>query len=186
MLSQKFPVPPPPALLPYPPTPNSWPWFSPILGHIKFERLRGLSSQWWPTRPSSATYAARDTSSRVLVSSYCCSTNKVADPLPPWVLSLAPPLGGPVFHPVDDYEDPLLYLPGTGIASQETAISGSFQQILLAYATVSGFGGWLWDGSLLYWSVSNWEAILKMKWVMFDWIGLPNLSKSRVWESSLT
>ena len=36
-------------------------------------------------------------------------------------------IGDPVFHPINDYEHPLLYFPGTGIASQETAISGSFQ-----------------------------------------------------------
>jgi hypothetical protein len=54
---------PPPALLPYPPTPSSWPWHSPVLRHIKFAIPRGLSSQWWPTRTSSATYAARDLSS---------------------------------------------------------------------------------------------------------------------------
>ena len=36
---------PPPALLPYPLTPTSWPWHSPVLGHIKFARPRGLSSQ---------------------------------------------------------------------------------------------------------------------------------------------
>jgi hypothetical protein len=35
-----------------------------------------------------------------------------------------------VFHPIDDCDHPLLYLPGTGIASQETAISASFQQNL--------------------------------------------------------
>jgi hypothetical protein len=35
----------PPTLLPYPPTPTSWPWCSPVLGHIKFARPRGLSSQ---------------------------------------------------------------------------------------------------------------------------------------------
>jgi hypothetical protein len=35
-----------------------------------------------------------------------------------------------VFHPINDCEHLLLYLPGTGIASQETAISGSFQQNL--------------------------------------------------------
>ena len=39
-------------------------------------------------------------------------------------------IGGPVFHPIDDCEHPLLYLPGTGKVSQETAISGSFQQNL--------------------------------------------------------
>jgi hypothetical protein len=56
-------TPPPPALLPYPPTPTSWPWLSPVLGHIKFARPRGLSSQWWSTSPSSDTYVARNTSS---------------------------------------------------------------------------------------------------------------------------
>jgi hypothetical protein len=35
-----------------------------------------------------------------------------------------------VFHPIDDCELQLLYLSGTGIASLETAISGSFQQNL--------------------------------------------------------
>jgi hypothetical protein len=35
-----------------------------------------------------------------------------------------------VFHPIDDSEHPLLYLPGTGSASQESAISGSCQQNL--------------------------------------------------------
>jgi hypothetical protein len=35
-----------------------------------------------------------------------------------------------VFHPIDDYEHPLLYLPGAGIDSHETAILGSFQQNL--------------------------------------------------------
>jgi hypothetical protein len=35
-----------PALLPYPPTPTSWPWCSPVLGHIKFARPRGLFSQY--------------------------------------------------------------------------------------------------------------------------------------------
>jgi hypothetical protein len=44
-----------------------------------------------------------------------------------------------VFHLIDDYEHPLLYLPGTGIASYKTAIS--FSKIFLAYAIVFGFGG---------------------------------------------
>jgi hypothetical protein len=35
-----------------------------------------------------------------------------------------------VFHLIDDYEHPLLYLSGTGIASHETAISWSCQQNL--------------------------------------------------------
>jgi hypothetical protein len=68
-----------PHLLPHPPTPTSWPWRSPVLRHIKFARPMGLSFHWWPTRPSSDTYAARNMSSGgVLVSSYCCSTYRVA------------------------------------------------------------------------------------------------------------
>jgi hypothetical protein len=51
-------------------------------------------------------------------------------PLAPWVLSLAPPFGSPVIHPIDDCEHPLRSLLGPGIISQETAISGSFQQNL--------------------------------------------------------
>jgi hypothetical protein len=35
-----------------------------------------------------------------------------------------------VFHQIDDCEHPFLYLSGTGIASHETSISGSFQQNL--------------------------------------------------------
>jgi hypothetical protein len=69
---------PPPT--PYPPTPPFWPWGSPVLGHMKFASPMGLSLQWWPTRPSFDTYAARDKSSGVLVSSYCCSTYRVAVP----------------------------------------------------------------------------------------------------------
>jgi hypothetical protein len=45
-----------------------------------------------------------------------------------------------VFHPIDDCEHPLLYLPGTGIASFETAISGSFQQNLAGICN----SVWVW------------------------------------------
>jgi hypothetical protein len=65
--SKSPPYPPPP--LPYPPTPTFWPWHSPVLGHINFACPMGLSFQWWPTRPSFDTYAARVKSSGVLVSS---------------------------------------------------------------------------------------------------------------------
>jgi hypothetical protein len=55
--------------LPYPPIPTFWPWRSPVLGHIKFVCPMGLSFQWWMTRPSFDTYAARVKISGVLVSS---------------------------------------------------------------------------------------------------------------------
>jgi hypothetical protein len=45
-----------------------------------------------------------------------------------------------VFHPIDDNEDPLLYLPGTGLASHVTAISVSFQQNLAGICN----SVWVW------------------------------------------
>ena len=63
----KSPPYPPPT--PLPTTPTFWPWRSPVLGHIKFASPMGFSFQWWPTRPSFDTYAARVKSSGVLVSS---------------------------------------------------------------------------------------------------------------------
>jgi hypothetical protein len=51
-------------------------------------------------------------------------------PLAPWVLSLAPPLGGPVIHSIADCEHPLMCLLVSGLVSQETAIFGYFLQNL--------------------------------------------------------
>jgi hypothetical protein len=129
MLSQKSPIPSCP--LPYPLTPTSWPWHSPVLRYIKFARPRGLSFHWWPTRPSSDLYAATDMSSRgVLISSYCCSTYRIADPFSSLGTFSSSSIGGPVIHPTADCEYPLLCLLGRSIVSQETTTSGSFQQNL--------------------------------------------------------
>jgi hypothetical protein len=57
----------PPPHFPTHPFPFFWPWRSPVLGHIQFACPMGLSFQWWLTRPSFDTYAARVKSSRVLV-----------------------------------------------------------------------------------------------------------------------
>jgi hypothetical protein len=64
----------------------------------------------------------------ILVSSYFCSSCRVADPFTFLGTFSGSFIGGPVFHPIDDCEHPLLCLPGTPIVSQETAISGSCQQ----------------------------------------------------------
>jgi hypothetical protein len=66
----------------------------------------------------------------VLVSSYYCSTYRVADPFSSLGTFSSSSIEGPVFHPIADCEHPLQCLPGTGLASEETAISGSFQQNL--------------------------------------------------------
>ena len=68
-------------------------------------------------------------------------------------------IGDPVLRPMDGCEHPLLYLPGTGRASQETAISGSCQLSLVGICLVSGFGGGLWDGSPGG-EVSGWTFLL--------------------------
>ena len=102
----------------------------PVLGHIKFVCPMGLSFQWWPTRPSFDTYAARVKSSGVLVSSYCCSTYRVADPFSSLGIFSSSSTGGRVIHPLADCEHPLMCFLGPSVVSKETAISGYFQQTL--------------------------------------------------------
>ena len=60
----------------------------------------------------------------ILVSSYCCSSYRVADPFSSLGTFSSSFIKGSVFHQIDDCEHPLLYLPGPGIASQDIAISG--------------------------------------------------------------
>jgi hypothetical protein len=117
-----------PYTLPYPPpcSPTQpLPLPGPVLGHMIFVRPRAsppidgqlhmqLETQFWG----------------VLVSSYCSSFYRVANPLSSLDTFSSFFFRGPVFHPIDDCEHPLLYLPGTGIALQEIAVSGSCQQNL--------------------------------------------------------
>jgi hypothetical protein len=82
--------------LPYPPTPTSWPWLSPVLRHIKFARPMGLSFHWWrlgnilihmqlETRsPGGGGY---------WLVHIVVSPIGLQIPSAPWVLSLAPLLG---------------------------------------------------------------------------------------------
>jgi hypothetical protein len=65
-----------------------------VLRHINFARKIGLSSQWWPNRPSWDTYAARDTNSwGYWLVHIVVPPRGLQTPLAPWVHSLAPPLG---------------------------------------------------------------------------------------------
>jgi hypothetical protein len=66
----------------------------------------------------------------VLVSSYCCSSYRVADHFSPLDTFSSSFIRGPVFQAIDDCEYTLLYFPGIGIASQERAMSGSCRQNL--------------------------------------------------------
>jgi hypothetical protein len=67
----------------------------------------------------------------VLVSSYCCSSYGAANPFSSLGTFSSSFIGDPVLGLMDDCEHPLLYLPGTDRAPQETAISGSCPQALV-------------------------------------------------------
>jgi hypothetical protein len=86
----------------------------------------------------------------VLVNSHCCSSYRVADPFISLSTFSSSSIGGPVFHSIDDCEHPLLYLPGTGIVSQETAISESCQQNLADICS-SVWVWWLFMGWIPGW-----------------------------------
>ena len=84
-------------------------------------------------------------SSGVLVSSYCCSSYGAANPFSSLGTFSSSFIGDPVLRPMDGCEHPLLYLSGTGRASQETAISGSCQQALVGIHSSVWFL-WLYMG----------------------------------------
>jgi hypothetical protein len=67
---------------------------------------------------------------------------------------------GPVFHPIDDCEHPLLYLSGTGIASQQIVISGSCQQNLAGICN----SVWVW------WLFMGWDSL----WMVLPSVSAPN------------
>jgi hypothetical protein len=119
-----------PDLILNPPTPYSWPWHSHVLGHMIFARPR-TSPPIDGILGHSLLHMQLETLRKgALVSSHCCSSYRVEYPFSSLGTFSSSFIGAPVFHPIDDCEHPLLYLPGTGIASQETHISGSCQQNL--------------------------------------------------------
>jgi hypothetical protein len=69
-----------------------------------------------------------------------------------------------VFYPIDDCEQPLLYLPGTVIASLETAISGSFQQNLADICD----SVWVW------WLIMEWIHGWGSLWMVHPFILAPD------------
>ena len=103
----------------------------------------------------------------VLVSSYCCSTYRIVDPFSSLGSFSSSSIGGLVFHPIDGCEHPLLYLPGTGIASHKTAISGSLQQNLAGICN----------------NVCVWRLI--MGWSTRRWPSRPSLGREAPWSCKL-
>jgi hypothetical protein len=69
-----------------------------------------------------------------------------------------------VIHPIADCEHPLLCLPGIGIASKETAISGSFQQNL------AGIN----NGVCIWWLIMGWAPGWDSLWMVHPFNSAPN------------
>jgi hypothetical protein len=69
----KVPYSPHPALLPNPPTPASWPWHSPVLGHIIFTRPKASPPIDCLLGHPLLHMQLETQVLGVLVSSYCCS-----------------------------------------------------------------------------------------------------------------
>ena len=99
----------------------------------------------------------------VLVSSYCCSTYWVADPFRSLGAFSSFSIVGPVFYLIDDSEYPLLYLPGTGIASYETGMR-SLQQNLSGIC----YSVWVW------WLIMGWIPWWGSFWIVHPLILAPN------------
>ena len=73
----------------------------------------------------------------VLISSCCCSTYRAADPFSSLGNFSSSSIGSPVFHPIDECEPPLLYLPGTCKGHQETVISEHLISILICISLIT-------------------------------------------------
>jgi hypothetical protein len=101
----------------------------------------------------------------VLVSLHCCSTYRVAHPFSSLgTFSSSSYIGGHVFHPIDDCEHPLLYLPGTGIVSYEIAISGSLHQNFAGICN----SVWVW------WLIMGWIPGWRSLWMVHPFVLAPN------------
>jgi hypothetical protein len=98
----------------------------------------------------------------ILVSSYCCSTYRVAEPFSSLGAFSSFSIGGPVFQLIDEH--PLLYLPGNGIASYQTAIPGSLQQNLPGICN----SFWVW------WLIMGWIPRWGILWILHTLVFTPN------------
>jgi hypothetical protein len=98
----------------HPSTSTSWPWRSPLLRPIK------MHDQWASLSTKgqighlviNMQEEIRAREEGVLVSSYCSSTYRIANPFSSLGTFSSSSIGGPVIHPIADCEHPLLCLVG--------------------------------------------------------------------------
>jgi hypothetical protein len=151
-------------LFPNPPTPTSWFWHSPVLGHIIFARPRASLPNDGRLGHLLLHMQLETWALGVLLSSYCCSSCRDTDPFSSLGTFSSSFIGDPVFHPIDDCDYPLLYLPGTVISSQETVMSKSCQQNL------AGICNSVWVWWLFMGRIPGWASL----WMVLPSISSPN------------
>ena len=100
----------------------------------------------------------------VLVSSYCCSSHRVADPFSSLGTFPSSFIRGSMFHSIDDCEHPFLYLLGIGMASQERGMSGSCQ------LNLSG----ICNSVCVSWLIMRWIAWWGSFWMVLPFVLAPN------------
>ena len=115
--------------LPTPPAPQHAhsPFLSlvfPYTGAYDLPKTKGLSSHWWPTKPSSATYAARDTIPTIFFFSIC------------GLLHLG-------IHPINNHQTTFAY------ANKILLIGPWYSCLLWGYASAWQIQRWMF--TVLYW-----------------------------------
>jgi hypothetical protein len=120
----------------------------------------------------------------VLVSSYCCSTYRVADFFSSLRTFSSSSIGG--------HSNSWLWASTSVFArpqhslTRDSYIRGPFSKILLVYAMVSAFGGWLWDGSpnmaVSRWSINVCIKVLhaSIQQMLAHWSGSPE-EEAGIW-----
>ena len=96
--------------------------------------------------------------------SFCCFSYRATDPFSSLDTFFSSFIGDTVFHPMNDCEHPLLYLSGTGRASQETPILGSCQQNFGICNSV-----WVW------WLFMRWIPTWGSLWMVLPSVSALNI-----------
>jgi hypothetical protein len=136
MLSPKSPIP-SPCPAPQPTHSRFLALAFPCTGAYDLHKTKGLSSHWWPARPSSATYATRDSSVGYWLVHIVDPPIGIPTPLAPWLLSLAPSLGDCVPSNRWLWASTSVFARHQHSLTRERAVSGSYQQNLVGICTTA-------------------------------------------------
>jgi hypothetical protein len=133
----------------------------PHTGAESLHRTKGLSFHWWQTRPSSATYATKAPpcvffgwwfSPRELWGYWLIHIvvppMGLQTPSAPWVLPLAPSLGTLCSFQWMAVSIHFCICQALAEALRRQLYQAPVSKPLLASTTMSGFGDYIWDGSL--------------------------------------